>query len=123
YDQKILGWFRGVLKEKSINNKEKLEQIYDRLVQDQASILAAVSEKIESLDKCLISVKLNHLYPVENELFTETFLYLINKKDLELSANNQICSICKEQKDTVIGKMSAFKFYTLDKPGFITGGF
>lgn len=123
YDQKILGWFRGVLKEKSINNKERLEQIYDRLVQDQASILAAVSEKIESLDKCLISVKLNHLYPVENELFTETFLYLINKKDLELSANNQICSICKEQKDTVIGKMSAFKFYTLDKPGFITGGF
>ncbi|WP_342581488.1 TIGR02556 family CRISPR-associated protein [Ureibacillus sp. FSL W7-1570] len=123
YDQKILGWFRGVLKEKRINNKEKLEQIYDRLVQDQASILAAVSEKIESLDKCLISVKLNHLYPVENELFTETFLYLINKKDLELSANNQICSICKEQKDTVIGKMSAFKFYTLDKPGFITGGF
>lgn len=123
YDQKILGWFRTALREKNIQNKEKLEQMYARLVQEQETILTAVSEKIQSLDRCLISIKYNHLYPVDNELFTEAFLYLINKKDLELSEKNQICFICKQQKDTVIGKMSAYKFYTLDKPGFITGGF
>ena len=26
-------------------------------------------------------------------------------------------------KETVIGKMDTYAFYTLDKPGFITGGF
>jgi len=71
----------------------------------------------------LLSLKINNHYLLESSLFTEAFSYLIHKKDFELSESDQTCSICNQKKSTVIGKMSAFKFYTLDKPGFIAGGF
>lgn len=123
YDQKILGWFRTVLKDKNIKNKEKFEKMYELLSDKQEEIMQLLSQKIESMEKALLSIKVNNAYPIDNQLFTEAFLYLINKKDFEVSSTNQVCSICHQHKPTVIGKMSVFKFYTLDKPGFITGGF
>lgn len=123
YDQKILGWFRTIINDKNIEEKEKFKKIYNRLSDNKEEILSLLSEKMESLEKSILAIKLNNVYPNENQLFTDAFLYLINKKDFEISASNQVCSICHHQKDTVIGKLSVFKFYTLDKPGFISGEF
>jgi len=39
------------------------------------------------------------------------------------SANTGVCSICSFSGKDVSGKTDVFKFYTIDKPGFITGGF
>lgn len=34
-----------------------------------------------------------------------------------------MCSICGDKKATVFGNLDTYAFYTLDKPGYITGGF
>lgn len=120
YQQKVLGWFKKICK---INRndffrgiQEVLEKEKDRILQELQSKLALSSERT------ILSLKVDGSYLYDIPEFRDAFLFLINEKDLELSASNQVCSICGQRKDTVIGKMSVFRFYTLDKPGFITGG-
>ncbi|MGQ9472649.1 MAG: TM1802 family CRISPR-associated protein, partial [Candidatus Caldatribacteriaceae bacterium] len=35
----------------------------------------------------------------------------------------QVCSLCKNSRELVIGNVGVYAFYTLDNPRFITGGF
>lgn len=124
FDQKILGWLKSLLGDKNAPYTDLLKSMYDLLVKNKNQILADLAKKMESVKgNCLVSIKVNEIYPLDYEPFAKAFLYLNHKKDFEVMANERICSVCNEKKDTVIGKMSAFKFYTLDKPGFITGGF
>jgi len=44
-------------------------------------------------------------------------------RERKKSLNIGVCSICAEPHKEVSGKTDVFKFYTIDKPGFITGGF
>ena len=37
--------------------------------------------------------------------------------------NHQFCSVCHEKKQEVYGFVNTYNFYTVDKPGFVTGGF
>ena len=37
--------------------------------------------------------------------------------------NHQVCSVCHEKKGEVYGFVNTYNFYTVDKPGFVTGGF
>jgi CRISPR-associated protein Csh1 len=46
---------------------------------------------------------------------------IVNAQVGKSSAANHICSICGEEK-RVSGDPQIFKFYTIDKPGFIAGG-
>nr|WP_279326058.1 TIGR02556 family CRISPR-associated protein [Bacillus sp. FJAT-47783] len=124
FEQKILGWFKSVIKDKKAPHTDKLEMIYESLLEKRDDILNDLEQNIESFQqRVLISLKVNNHYLFDTHIFTEAFSYLIHKKDFEVSESNQRCSICNQNKSTVIGKMSVFKFFTLDKPGFITGGF
>ncbi|MED3906278.1 TIGR02556 family CRISPR-associated protein [Geobacillus thermodenitrificans] len=121
YEQKVVGWFRKVNRMMDYPLFRSIEHI---LVQQKEAILQELKDKLSlSSDRSLVSLKINGAYLYDWEPFQDAFLNLINEKDMELSARHQVCSICGERKDTVIGKLSVFRFYTLDKPGFITGGF
>jgi CRISPR-associated protein Csh1 len=50
-------------------------------------------------------------------------LYQVDKKNEKCSAKDKVCSICGQKKDLVIGNLDTYAFYTLDKIGYITGGF
>lgn len=41
----------------------------------------------------------------------------------ESKSRNKECSICKQKKEEVFGFFSSLAFYTVDKPGMVTGGF
>ncbi|MEW5323210.1 TIGR02556 family CRISPR-associated protein [Geobacillus thermoleovorans] len=121
YDQKVVGWFRKV---NSMTDDPFLRSIEHVLVKQKETILQAIKDKLSlSSDRFLISLKINGAYLYDWAPFREAFLNLVNEKDMEVAAHHQVCAICGERKDTVIGKLSVFRFYTLDKPGFITGGF
>ncbi|WP_255516130.1 TIGR02556 family CRISPR-associated protein [Geobacillus sp. C56-T2] len=121
YEQKVIGWFRTVTRKMDHPVLRAIEQL---LVQKKEAILQELREKLSlSADRSLISLKMNGSYLYDCEPFRDAFLHLVHEKDMELSARDQVCAICGERKDTVIGKLSVFRFYTLDKPGFITGGF
>ncbi|MCW4018973.1 MAG: TIGR02556 family CRISPR-associated protein [Candidatus Bathyarchaeota archaeon] len=38
-------------------------------------------------------------------------------------SKNQICTICREKRAEVYGFVSTYNFYTVDKPGMVSGGF
>jgi len=38
-------------------------------------------------------------------------------------SENQTCTICREKRAEVYGFVSTYKFYTVDKPGMVSGGF
>jgi CRISPR-associated protein Csh1 len=123
FNQKVLGWFKKVQRS-SNSTKTYFSAIYKLLTDKQDSILAELEDKFTQLnDRAIISLKINGRFLYDIPAFVDAFLFLVNEKDLELSASNQVCSICGQRKDTVIGKMSVFRFYTLDKPGFVAGGF
>jgi CRISPR-associated protein Csh1 len=123
FQQKVLGWFKKVQRSGNSTNPY-FSAIYQLLTDKQNSILAELEEKFTQLnDRAIISLKINGQFLYNIPPFVDAFLFLVNEKDLELSASNQVCSICGQRKDTVIGKMSVFRFYTLDKPGFVAGGF
>lgn len=120
FQQKVLGWF------KKVKDAEHayFSSIYELLMNKHEEIVFNIQEKLDQLkDRAIVSIKINGEFLYDLPLFVEKFLLLVNEKDLELCATNQVCSVCGKQKEIVIGKMSVFRFYTLDKPGFITGGF
>ncbi len=41
----------------------------------------------------------------------------------ESNSKNKECSICKQKKEEIFGFFSSLAFYTVDKPGMVTGGF
>lgn len=46
-----------------------------------------------------------------------------NKAEKKSVGENNQCYICSKEKNKTYGYVSTFAFYTLDKPGFTTGGF
>ena len=50
----------------------------------------------------------------------EKYFKQYGKKSL---GNNQMCSVCQEQQTEVYGFVNTYNFYTVDKPGFVSGGF
>ncbi|ADQ14924.1 TIGR02556 family CRISPR-associated protein [Halanaerobium hydrogeniformans] len=46
-----------------------------------------------------------------------------NKAEKNSVGKNNKCYICSKEKDKTYGYVGTFAFYTLDKPGFTTGGF
>lgn len=121
FQQKVLGWFK-----KFIHDVENayFSSIYTLLISNHEKITCELQKKFSELkDRAILSLKINGQFLYDLPLFVEKFLFLVNEKDLELCAENQVCAVCGEHKKLVIGKMSVFRFYTLDKPGFIAGGF
>ena len=45
------------------------------------------------------------------------------KYDVESRGMNQVCSVCRVLSSEVYGFVDTYKFYTVDKPGFVVGGF
>ncbi len=48
---------------------------------------------------------------------------LYQKYNTEALGKNQICSVCRNKKSEVYGFVSTYNFYTVDKPGMVSGGF
>lgn len=121
-ENKIIKWFEP---SKKITPFDK---IYNQLKSNKDNILKYVEEIKNSIKKnegLIITVKFNnkYLYEIENPNFKEIFLteYLSELKDN--SAKNSYCSLCGKVEDEVFTTSRMYKFYTLDKPGYIAGGF
>jgi len=50
----------------------------------------------------------------------ENYYKQYGKKSL---GNNRECFVCQEKRSEVFGFVNTYNFYTVDKPGFVTGGF
>lgn len=88
-------------------------------------VLNSIKDKIKNFSKpeeeILITAKIDGFYLGELSCFREYFKNELMSKGKE-SLGIAICSVCLQEKE-VSGNISPFSFYTIDKPGYITGGF
>jgi len=126
FNIKILNWFKNYNSDKN-NRNEMLRNIYPCIEESKEKILQDLKEKT-AIENNIISFKINGKYLGELEIFRNILVDKASenfyKKFGKISkSENKLCSICKKKSDEVYGFVSTFNFYTVDKPGFISGGF
>ncbi len=144
--RKIVGWIKKC-KEVSINDLASflaglqsnvdigelndsldfLGKVYLILSNNEETIAELISSKYEAFTKAqqkagvFLSLKVNGKYIGEYKICRDCVSYFEREKEKK-SENESSCALCG-QRGTVMGNVSVFKFYVIDKPGFIMGGF
>jgi len=126
FNIKILNWFKNYNSDKN-NKNEMVQNIYFCVKENKEKILQDLKEK-SAKENNILSFKINGKYLGELEIFRNI---LVNnalenyyKKFGKVSkSENKLCSVCKKKNEEVYGFVSTFNFYTVDKPGFVSGGF
>lgn len=108
--EKVLNKIQFEKVSKPTLNKENLEEAINK-----------ITETIPVKEKILLTIKISGKYVGEIEDFTKTLKKLLEQEGEE-SRGKGFCSVCLQEKE-VSGDISPFKFYTIDKPGYIAGGF
>ncbi|SFP76364.1 TIGR02556 family CRISPR-associated protein [Caldicoprobacter faecalis] len=133
FDRKILGWF-NILDERGLQISQQ-DKVFLSQVRKQLDLNANYIKKEilrirdETPNKIGILVTLKFRqndqvrYVGDFPIFTTLLMYQVDKKNEKCAAKDKVCSICGAKKDLVIGNLDTYAFYTLDKIGYITGGF
>jgi CRISPR-associated protein Csh1 len=109
------------LKRPFINNVFKI------IREKRKDITLELSQKVKDFHRKkgegrFLTLKINKKYLGEYDIFSKCLIHFADIKR-KRSASSGVCSICGLPDKEVSGKTDVFKFYTVDKPGFITGGF
>ena len=138
FSNKIVGWFSKPLKEaKPILDDEEvqfLELLGKCIKENEDKILLDLEPKVNSIDAKENSILT--LIIEENDFIRyvgdfEVFRKILknngaskfySKYGITSKADNKICSICKTHRE-VYGFVTPYEFYTVDKRGFVSGGF
>ncbi len=127
FDIKMLGWFRTIERKKPAVDKADLAMfiaIKEALEKQQEQILSELQSKMNDIKEAAgLTLKVGGKYLLEIPAFRDAFLQLVAAKEDSISAGDKVCSVCGERKAKVSGGAPAYKFYTIDKPGSITGHF
>jgi len=134
---KVKGWFNKYADQRILTNEEKvfLQNIKEVLEKESDTILKDLEEKINELPKKegkILTIKIKQeekwSYLGDFEVFknilcrSSTPLQVSAKSNNDNAALSTTCSICRK-RNPVSPDAGVFKFYTIDKPGFIAGGF
>lgn len=132
-DRRILGWFK-ILNDKKLTMTDEdrrfLENMRDVLEENIETIKEKVVELwdgLSSKEHAIITIKIHddgeYKYLGDYNIFKRLIFYQIESKSGEIKSENKTCSICGNKSATVIGNASPYAFYTIDKIGYIIGGF
>jgi CRISPR-associated protein Csh1 len=110
--KKILKYYKGIAGIPKIEIKDDI-------------ILNSIKKIMEQhrlkKNKVLLTIKIKNKYIGEIEAFKKRLEELIYQEGSE-GKSKGVCSVCMQEKE-ISGNISPFKFYTIDKPGYIVGGF
>ncbi|MCK4643611.1 TIGR02556 family CRISPR-associated protein [bacterium] len=129
--KKILKWFNNYTAQEPNENTNFLVKVGNCLRNNKDKILDDLKEKHSGIDrkeKSIITLKIDNRYIGEYDiikeiLLEESIIGFYSKYGKISKAENMICSVCNEKKSEVYGFVDTYKFYTVDKPGFVSGGF
>ncbi|KPL89587.1 TIGR02556 family CRISPR-associated protein [Ardenticatena maritima] len=98
-----------------------LELTNEALWPVMADHIAQVIEGLRKRERVLLTVRIDGQWMGEREDIRQALLAKFREEGRESVALGT-CAICGEEKE-VSGDISPFKFYTIDKPGYVVGGF
>jgi CRISPR-associated protein Csh1 len=93
----------------------------EKLWPTMARDIAYAIEGIRKSDTVLLTVRINEQWMGQREDFRRALLTKFREEGQGSLATGH-CAVCGEEKE-VSGDISPFKFYTIDKPGYVVGGF
>jgi len=124
---KILPWFKEYDKhgpDEEINFLVKIGMCIRQNKDDIFNDLKGNQDKGNNI----ISLKIDNKYLGDYDVFRRILVdrakkNLYSKYGKVSKSENQICSVCNQRRAEVYGFVDTYKFYTVDKPGFVSGGF
>lgn len=138
FTNKILLWFANITQENQIvfekNEIEFLNEINNCIKSKKDTILLDLKLKYNTIDKKDRSIITLIIYspdkkyigdfPVFRRILLEnTSNGYYQKYGKESKSTNRVCSVCRNKSEEVFGFVGTYEFYTVDKPGFVSGGF
>jgi len=132
FDGKIKKWINKYSSKDFLSEDEKeiLKKLKTVITKNEDAIIQEIVNKLIELPPRvgkLLSIKLklkdSWKYIGDIDLFRTILKRAESTKIGRISSQNINCSICTQKREQVSGDSSVFKFYTIDKPGYITGGF
>ncbi len=123
---KIIPWFKQY-------NTIGLDEDHNFLVNIGNCIRSNTKQILEDLkehqskENNIISLKIDNKYLCDFKIFQDILVdkakeNYYSKYGKISKSENQICSVCNKRAE-VYGFVDTYKFYTVDKPGFVSGGF
>jgi len=106
-----------------------LEEHQSEIIAQTQSILQGIPVKKESFLMTIVITENGQRYHLGDiDLFRKIFVQksrasFWQKYNTTSVEKNKTCSVCRKKKDEVYGFASTFNFYTVDKPGMVSGGF
>lgn len=141
-DNKIIPFFKKTSNDKGGALSEVdlrfLKKIHICLESNKDIIFGDLNQKINNYGRnengiitiLLKSSEEHYKYVGELDVFKQILvqyfsedLYRSTTYKLDSISYKQICSVCKKLSEEVYGLVTTYKFYTVDKPGFVSGGF
>ncbi len=86
-----------------------------------AEDIASAIEGLRKRDRVLLTIRIGGQWMGEREDFRRALLAKFREEGQDSLVTGR-CAVCGEEKE-VSGDISPFKFYTIDKPGYVVGGF
>ncbi|MFA6013301.1 MAG: TIGR02556 family CRISPR-associated protein [Desulfobacteraceae bacterium] len=138
FNQKIKGWFEAYGQSAYLEKHEKdfLLKILDAMKEEEIRILSDLEVKAKQLENKGIVLSVQFVEDDRSTLigdypFFGCFITEESKEGYKYSktfkkssfSKNAVCSVCKKTKEEVFGYFTTLKFYNVDKPGMVTGGF
>jgi len=126
--KKIQAWLKHCIEIKDDNLSDSMPMIdsaLDIIRSHSDSIIADISRLSGSIPKKtgkFLTLKINDKYQGQYQIFKKS-LEDMDERKRKKSLSIGTCSICGLPNKEVSGTTDVFKFYTIDKPGFIAGGF
>ncbi|GAB6078498.1 TIGR02556 family CRISPR-associated protein [Hydrogenobaculum acidophilum] len=87
---------------------------------DQEDLENMIKERI-SKESAILTIKVGGKYVGDIDSFKSAILNVASDEGKE-SKSVGVCAFCLQEKE-ISGNISPFKFYTIDKPGYVAGGF
>ena len=117
------------------DEQERVRMIYDALSSNEDSITKRLIERAEEIEKgegaiiTLVFLEnggkqyIGDIYLFHKTLSSKAKEKYFKQYGKEALGNNRMCSVCLKERAEVYGFVNTYNFYTVDKPGFVTGGF
>ena len=139
YKNKIVNWFKNALDDDLVRQDDAnyvfIKRLSEAIERDHDRMLTELKTKFDAFDKkdrVIISILIENDsvgkyvgdFPIFKQIVSEKGVEAYYMKyGTESVGYDHACSICQMITPKVYGFVSTFAFYSVDKPGFVSGGF
>lgn len=140
FKNRIIRSIRDILKESDQlgltgSQRQLAQALNDALIANADAIEQRLRRRVEELERregAIVTVALlqdgGKLYIGDLPLFQKVLIGRSKTKyyqqyGTKSLSHNKHCSVCQTEQQEVYGFVNTYNFYTVDKPGFVTGGF